>query len=406
MSAELPLISAVIARLEDPAIHLAAYGSVVFPLAIIIEAPIIMMLAASTALSKDRASYQKIRKYMMLSGLGLTLLHFVIALTPLFDWVVGTVMGVPSPIIDPARTGFLIMTPWTWSIAYRRFNQGVLIRFGHSKVISVGTLIRLFTDAGILFVGFTIGSIPGVVVASLAVALGVILEAVFVGVKVAPVVRKKVFNEPKQVEELTFGAFLSFYIPLGMTSFLLLAVQPMMSSALSRMPDPLMSLAVWPVVYGLMFVLRCLGHAYQEVVVALMDEPKAKFLLRRFAFGLAGATTGVLLLIAATPLADLWFEVVCGLPNHLSNLAKTAVWFGVFLPAFSVFQNWLQGLLVHSRKTRNITEAVIVSLVVTAVGLWVGVIFAGVPGVYVGLIVFTVGSGTQLLWLFLRVRVN
>ncbi|MGD8396518.1 MAG: hypothetical protein PVF43_13705, partial [Candidatus Eiseniibacteriota bacterium] len=52
MGVELPLVSAVLARFPDPEIHLAAYGGIVFPLALLIEAPIIMLLAASTALSK------------------------------------------------------------------------------------------------------------------------------------------------------------------------------------------------------------------------------------------------------------------------------------------------------------------------------------------------------------------
>lgn len=60
MGIELPLISAVIARLENPEISLAAYGGIIFPLALIIELPIIMLLAASTALSKDWASFIKI----------------------------------------------------------------------------------------------------------------------------------------------------------------------------------------------------------------------------------------------------------------------------------------------------------------------------------------------------------
>ena len=64
MALELPALSAVIARLEDPEIHLAAYGGVVFPIALIIEAPVIMLLAASTALSKDWASYSLLRNYM------------------------------------------------------------------------------------------------------------------------------------------------------------------------------------------------------------------------------------------------------------------------------------------------------------------------------------------------------
>ncbi len=64
MALELPALSAIIARLADPKINLAAYGGIVFPLALIIEAPIIMLLAASTALSKDWDSYRKIRKFM------------------------------------------------------------------------------------------------------------------------------------------------------------------------------------------------------------------------------------------------------------------------------------------------------------------------------------------------------
>ena len=68
MGMELPILSAVVARLVEPEINLAAYGGIVFPLALIIEAPIIMLLAASTALSKDWASYKKLYTYMMAAG--------------------------------------------------------------------------------------------------------------------------------------------------------------------------------------------------------------------------------------------------------------------------------------------------------------------------------------------------
>ncbi|MFN4218252.1 MAG: hypothetical protein ACK4HB_03105, partial [Candidatus Bipolaricaulia bacterium] len=47
MGLELPAVSAVVARLPEPQINLAAYG-VVFALSMIIESPIIMLLAAST----------------------------------------------------------------------------------------------------------------------------------------------------------------------------------------------------------------------------------------------------------------------------------------------------------------------------------------------------------------------
>ena len=81
------------------------------------------------------------------------------------------------------------MTPWTWSIAYRRFHQGVLIRFGRSKAITIGTFIRLATDLVVLGTGFLIHTIPGIVVATSAVAMGVIAEAIYIGLVVRPVLR-------------------------------------------------------------------------------------------------------------------------------------------------------------------------------------------------------------------------
>jgi hypothetical protein len=75
MSLELPALSAVVARLPNPAVNLAAYGGVVFPLALIIESPIIMFLAASTALSKDWASFARLRRYMHTIGAAPTVPH-------------------------------------------------------------------------------------------------------------------------------------------------------------------------------------------------------------------------------------------------------------------------------------------------------------------------------------------
>ena len=54
MTAEIPLITAVVARNPDPKIHLAAWG-IAFPLVLIFGSPVMMFLAASTASSYDPA---------------------------------------------------------------------------------------------------------------------------------------------------------------------------------------------------------------------------------------------------------------------------------------------------------------------------------------------------------------
>ena len=79
------------------------------------------------------------------------------------------------------------------------------------------------------------------------------------------------------------------------------------------MPRALISLAAWPVVTGLIFMLRSLGIAFNEVVVALLDEPGAAPALRRFTGILAAGTTLALVAIAATPVAPWWFSRVSAL---------------------------------------------------------------------------------------------
>jgi len=404
MGAELPALSAVIARLENPKINLAAYGGIVFPISLIIEAPIIMLLAASTALCKDYDSYRKLWRFMMISGASLTVLHILIAFSPLYYVVAEELIGAPAVIVEPARIGLMIMTPWTWAIAYRRFNQGVLIRFGHSKAVGVGTVVRLTADLIILLIGYSIGTIPGIVVATSAVAAGVVCEAIYAGIVTRPVVNNELKNALPLEEPLRLNAFLKFYIPLAMTSLLLLLVQPIGSAAMSRMPRAIDSLAVWPVVSGLIFLLRSLGMAYNEVVVALLDEPLSTKSLRRYTYLLAGFVTVLIILITITPLANFWFHGVLGLSSELSDLAIIGMWIGLLIPGLNVFQSWFQGAIVVSRQTRGITEAVSIFLITTIVIISVGATRSQIIGLYIGLGAFAIAMLAQTFWLWIRAR--
>lgn len=401
MGLELPFLSAIVARLPEPEVNLAAYGGVVFPIALVIESPIIMLLAGSTALSKDWASYLKIRRFMMSAGAILTALHVLVAFTPLYDLLVVRLLGVPAEIVEPARVGLMIMTPWTWSIAFRRFNQGVLIRFGHSQAVGVGTLVRLGANALVLLTGYLLHSVPGIVVGAGAVACGVLGEALYTAWRVQPVLRQQVKLAPA-VEPLTWNAFYRFYIPLALTSLLLLIWQFMGSGAISRMPLALESLAVWPVLSGLVFMLRSPGVAYNEVVVALMDEPGSAAPLRRFTWLLAGATNLIHLLIALTPISYLWFGQVSALEPELAEMARLGFLIGLPLPALTVLQSYFQGAIVHGRRTRGIPESVVIFLIAIIILLASGIWYGRLTGLFVGMGAFVFANLVQTAWLWLR----
>ncbi|NIS48874.1 MAG: hypothetical protein GWN61_23750, partial [candidate division Zixibacteria bacterium] len=115
------------------------------------------------------------------------------------------------------------------------------------------------------------------------------------------VLKNELMDQPEVTPALDFPTFINFYVPLALTSLLLLAVQPIGSSALSRMPRSIESLAIWPVVSGLVFMLRSMGVAYNEVVVTVVDKPNPLKPLRRFTVILVAFLTAIMLMFTVTP---------------------------------------------------------------------------------------------------------
>ncbi len=403
MALEFPLVTATVSRLLNPEIHLAAYGGVVFPLSLMIEAPVIMILVASTALCKDWLAYRLIRNFIVVLGSILTVIHIVVAFTPVYGIIVQDVLGVPDIIVEPARIGLQCMTPWTLSIAVRRFFQGVVIRAGQTRLIGLGTLVRLFVSSAILLGGLVLHSFPGIVVATVAMSSGAVVEAGFILIFVRPILRN-LKASPAHSSPLTLKQLGIFYWPLAFTPLISLGNLPIVSAAISRMPHAIESLAVWPVLGGLSFVFRSGGLAMQEVVVALYDRPHFQVPLKRFVAMISVCMSGMLFIIAATPLATLWFEWGAALTPELTRLASTALWFMVIFPAMSPWESFFQGKFVHRGMTAFITQAVCLYLTGSSIFLLVGVLYGQVTGLYVGLAAMLTGFGIQLWWLWRNSR--
>lgn len=403
MGVEMPAISAMIARLANPEINLAAFGSIVYPISLIVESPIIMLLSASVALGTHRQAYRRMRWFMMVAAALLTLLHALIAFTPLFDWIVLDLIRAPAEIVEPARAAMRFMLPWTASIAYRRFQQGILIRYGYSGAVGFGTVIRLVSMASVLVLGYLVKIFSGSMVAAAALSIGVINEAVYAGLRVRPVLRREL-PDPPDAQPLTWKRFAAFYLPLALTSLIALLWQPIGSAGLSRMPDPLLSLAVWPVMSGLVILLRNFGVAYNETVVALLDRDGARQKLSRFAVVMSTAVTALHLLIAVTPLSSLYFSGFSALPPDLAREAQLGFWLALPMPLLAVLQNWYQGAILYGRRTRGVPESVAIYLFTALVFLILGAAAGTWTGLYVAIIAVMMANVTQLGWLWLRSR--
>jgi len=398
MGIESPMLAAFVARMVSPEITLATWGSLVYPISLVVEGPIIMLLTASTALAKDLPSYKKLFKYMLSMSLILSLVHILIAFTPLFFFVAEDLMNVPKSLLEPGKIGLQIMTPWTVMIAWRRLNQGVMIKHGSSNMVAIGTLIRLITLVLVLSYGKWFSNLSGIVVGSSAVALAVTAEAIYAHLAVKGILIK-ILSKESISDQITRKGFTKFYLPLAITPLASLLIHPVGAAGMSRMPEALPSLAAWPVVYGLVFITRSLGFAFNEVVVALLPRPNGKFELLRFTRILAISTIAFLALLALSPLGNYWFLYVAGLSKELAYISSTTLMFAIFMPGYQAYQAWYSGLLVNKNQTNGISYAVLVYAIIAIIGLWIGTHIATFPGIYWAVNVFVFAGLSQTLYL-------
>jgi progressive ankylosis protein len=424
MAAEGPFLAAVIARMADPVFNLAAYG-VAFAFAILVESPVIMLMSASTALVEDAASYRRLRTFATMLNAGSTALLLTVLIPPVYDLLMTTMLGLPAPVADLVYGSLWILLPWPAAIGYRRFLHGVLITTGRTRLVAYGTLLRLGGMAGTALLLYATTGLPGAWVGAAALSAGVCVEALAARIMAIGAVRELLADEPAIRQPVTNPAMttssatelpvaagpmgyrdiVSFYYPLALTSFIGLTVQPLLTFFLGRAPSPVQSLAVFPVVLALSFLFRAFAFSYQEAAIALVGRRFENIrMIARFGAVLALTASGGLALVAFTPLADLWFVTLSGLPPDLAAAALMPARILVPLPAIAVLLALQQAILVSGRTTRPITIGTLVQVLGIASLFPVFAWSFGMTGVSAAVLALIGGRVFGALFLIIPVR--
>lgn len=401
MSVEQPFLIAFIARLGDAKLNLAAFG-IAGSFALIIEAPIIMLMSASTALVTGRHSYLKLKRFTDILNAGITGVQLVILIPPVFRFIVTDLMGVPEDVARLAHIALVIFLPWAASIGYRRFYQGILIRNNLTRRVTYGTMVRLLVIVVIGLILYSAG-INGAYVGAGAMSLAVMSEAIATRMMASATLKRLLRTEDTENGHMGLRSITRFYYPLALTSILSLGVHPFVTFFLGRSYMAVESLAVLPVVSSLVFIFRSMGLSYQEVNIALIGREKQNYrLLRNFAVYLGVIVTVLVTLLAFTPLADLWFINVSGLTEELADLSYLPLKIMILLPALTVLLNFQRSLLVINGTTGPISTATAVELFSIIIVLLVCVVFLNMAGVVAAAIAFTFGKCMSTLYLVPR----
>ncbi len=386
MLSEGPLVSAAVNRLPDEVVMLAAFG-IVISLAILIESPVINLLATATALVHDRQSYLQVRRFTVHWMVALTLVQVAVAFTPFFDLLVLEWMAVPEDIAHWVRPGLQIMVPWSAAIGWRRFLQGVLIHFRRTRLVAWGTALRLMTVVTTSVVFLALGRWPGVYLGCVALTVAVLAEALFATLAARPTVRR-LMTAPAVAEPinppqppLSYRGLLAFHMPLAGTAVLTLLTQPAVNLCLARLDQPTLTLAAWPVILFLTMILRAGAMALPEAIIALDKTEADHATLRRFSFGLAAAALAAMVVLLVTPLAELYLVGFQNLTPEIVELSRLGLLLFIPMPAIVTLISWQRGSLIGRRRTGAVNAGMTLRLAVFVAVLALGVAlrWPGIP---------------------------
>jgi progressive ankylosis protein len=398
MAVEGPLLTAIIARLAEPKLNLAAYG-VAFALAIMVEAPVIMMMSASTALADSEVNFRRLRNFTWMLNTGITVIMVVLLFTPAWTLVIHQWMQLDANVAALTRTALIIMLPWPAAIGYRRFYQGLLIRTGRTRLVAWGTGVRLISMMLTAFGLYSFTDLPGAWIGAAAMSAGVLAEAAASRIMAGQSITEVMSGEP--TTPMSYREIIDFYYPLALTSTISLMVHPMVTFFLGQSRNSLESLAVMPVINALVFIFRSPGLSFQETAITMLGRSRDNLAtVKLFAFYLGTAAALGLGLIALTPLAGIWFERISGLTSELAAYTRIPIRILVLMPALSVTLSMQRALLVSRRKTGPVTWAsslevlgILLTLVITLkAGNWVGATAAATA--------FMVGRSLSILYLW------
>jgi hypothetical protein len=321
-----------------------------------------------------------------------------------FDFLALKILSLPEQLVRPAYYSFLSMIPWTAAVGYRRLWQGVMIRYGKSKQVPIVMYVRISAAFIVLAIGLRLGTIPGAVLGGLTLTVGVCAGAFTAWLFTRHIVADQIPRKEAAGSETRVRDVVGFYTPLAITSLITLGIRPLLNLGISLGAMPVESLALWPVVLAYMFIYTSIAQSLQEIIIAQYNGGRHIPILRSFVFKVALVLTGGYLLFYFTPLKQLWFDLIAGVPQSTEHLLPVTLALLVILPGAFAVVSFFRGILVSERRTRTITLGVSVNLATLLTIILIGIQSPQMPGIYAAAAAYSAAFIAEILFLAYSTR--
>jgi hypothetical protein len=375
MTLDLPIVNAVLNRLPNPTVSVAALR-VAFSMALVYEAAHISMIDVSTAMSSDRQVFAMLRRFYVVMAAVLLLVASIVVFSPIYDFIVRDLMGIPGSVAEAARPAAWAFLLWPIPIGWRRLCQGALIRSGESKPVGAGGLVRMGSlVVGLIFFGWlgtSVVHIEPAAIAVLAMLVSVTAEAVAVQGWTNRILRAMPETTPGKPAP-TYRDIWRFCFPLTTTSIMSTLMQPLLTAGIASAAvawaspnGPVVAVASYAVAWSLAVLVFGPTLSMTQAAIAWNKSHDASVRERgpRVILGVGVGLAVLMAIVSFTPVVYWFFTAVLDAPPVTAALAVDVTRWFIPMPILHATSYMLRGKLIAMGRPTIIRRAQLIDLVI------------------------------------------
>ena len=400
MALELPICTAAISRLEDVKLNLAAMG-IVSALALFVQSPVLRIMSLPLMMIKGGNSFYALRNFVVIFCLIISGFFFAIAIDPIFGSFIVPMLGLNQEIAKLVQSGLLIWCVYPIVIGLRRFYQGILLCAHEPKKIAISTFVRLISILILIsifsYCHLFSGVIAGVVSIGIGMAFEMLLSMWFARVQIA----KYLKISEDESKDFRFFPVLRTFLPLSFSSTVTMSSGPILSFFTTKGMLPVESLALSPVLFGILNPFTWSAFSIQDTTQTLLNKDLgSRSEVRKFSIILGVSLSILFLIVALTPISNIYFLEINHLSDDLLSLTKISMLIMSTIPIGFTLKNFYRGSLIADQKLKFLFVSEFFEIICLTIVFSLLLRVLNIPGIYLLFMSFTLSGyiNLTLLW--------
>jgi Na+-driven multidrug efflux pump len=198
-------------------------------------------------------------------------------------------------------------------------------------------------------------------------------------------------------ERISYRDTFFLWLPLALSWMMMSIAGPVANAGIARLPDPEVNLAAHGLTMSIAVLVESPIIMILSTSVSLVRSRTSYLLLRRFATHLSILLTIVGLLVYFTPLYDVLFLRLMGVPPEVAEAARPSLRVLLFWPAAIGWRRLLQGILIRRGLSKLVSYGTVFRLTSLVVTVLLGVALQLDPGALVGGLAMAVSVTVEML---------